>query len=417
MSTNVRVRFAPSPTGPFSIGNARTALFNWLFAKHEKGEFFLRIEDTDKERSKKKYEKEIIDGLTWLGLAWDGEISRQSEREPIYKNYLEKLLNDRHAYWCFCSASELEIERQAQLSQGLPPRYSGRCRNLPHEETVKRLKKESAIIRFKTPEKIVAFNDLVRGHVEVNSALLGDMVIAKSLTEPLYNFAVVIDDYEMKISHVIRGEDHLPNTPKQILIQEVLSLPTPIYAHLPLILGPDRKKLSKRYLDYSLTDYEKDGYLAQAMLNFLVLMGWHPEKDREILTVSEMINEFSLKRVQKSGAIFNPQKLDWLNGTALRAITGGELVTALKPFLPKDWLKDNNFLEKVVNLTKDRVKKLGDFKTLAEFFFELPKYPKELLIWKETAPEITAENLKFVLRIIENLSTDKFIKIDIELHF
>jgi glutamyl-tRNA synthetase len=411
---DIRVRFAPSPTGPFSLGNARTALFNWLFARHENGKFLLRIEDTDKERSKKKYEKEIISALKWLGLDWDERPVRQSERSEIYKKYLLKLLSDGNAYWCFCREEDLELERQAKLSQGLPPKYGGKCRALSSEEVKSRLKTKSAVIRFKVAEKNVEFHDLIRGKVEFNSAHIGDIIIAKGLDKPLYNFAAVVDDFEMKISHVIRGEDHLSNTPKQLLLQEALGLPHPTYAHLPLILGPDRKKLSKRYLDKSLLDYRNAGFLPEAILNFLALLGWHPERDREILRREELIAEFSLKRVQKSGAIFNPEKLDWLNAIYLRELGAEDFLKGVEEFLSPSWSRDKEFLKKVIAIEKERMKKLSDFPALAHFFFELPDYPKELLLWKNVSAETIKNNLEGALEILSQLSPKKFTRKNVE---
>jgi glutamyl-tRNA synthetase len=407
---DIRVRFAPSPTGPFSLGNARTALFNWLFARHGGGKFLLRIEDTDKERSKKKYEEEILAGLKWLGLDWDEEPVYQSKRGAIYEKYLNRLLKDGNAYWCFCTEQELEFERQAQLSQGLPPKYSGKCRRFSLEEAERKLKFQSGVIRFKVPEKNVSFNDIIRGKVEFNTTFIGDIIIAKKLDSPLYNFAVVIDDFEMKISHVIRGEDHLSNTPKQILIQEALGFPQPNYAHLPLILGPDRKKLSKRFLDRSLLDYKREGYLAEAMINFLALLGWHPERDRETLSRQELIAEFSLKRVQKGGAIFNPQKLDWLNAYYLRGLGHDAFLRMVREFLPLGWSKDKKFLEKIIAIEKERIRKLSDFPELARFFFELQDYPKELLIWKDVPLQEIKANLEKILELLQVIPPKKFTK-------
>lgn len=406
----IKVRFAPSPTGPFSLGNARTALFNWLFVRHEGGQFILRIEDTDKARSKKEYEEGIIQGLKWLGLDWDGEIYHQSQRLKIYEKNLQKLLDENLAYYCFCTPEELEIERQGQLSQGMPPKYSGRCRYLKPEDVAARLKKDPAVIRFKVPDKIVAFHDLVRGKVEFNSNLIGDIVIAKNLQEPLYNFAAAVDDYEMKITQVIRGEDHISNTPKQILIQEALGFAHPEYAHLPLILGPDRKKLSKRFLDQSLKDYEEAGYLTEAMLNFLVLLGWHPKEDREVLNRAEMIKEFTLNRVQKAGAIFNPEKLDWLNGHYLRTLSPKVIIQKLKNFIPAEWLAKGKLLENVIEIEKERMKRLKEFPDLADFFFELPDYPALMLNWQKTNAATTLENLKAVAEVLRAVSKDDFSK-------
>lgn len=411
---DIRVRFAPSPTGPFSLGNARTALFNWLFAKHEGGKFLLRIEDTDRERSKKKYGKEILDGLKWLGLDWDEKILRQSERGKIYKKYLSRLIKQDRAYWCFCAPEELELERQAQLSQGLAPKYGGKCRSLSNGEVKKLLKIKPAVVRFKAPETNIDFSDVIRGKVEFNGALIGDIIIAKGLEEPLYNFAAVVDDFEMQISHVIRGEDHLSNTPKQILLQEALGFLHPIYAHLPLILGPDRKKLSKRYLDRSLLDYRKEGYLSEAVLNFLVLLGWHPANDREVLGVEEMIKEFSLKRAQKAGAIFNPEKLDWLNAYYLRGLDAEAFLKNVKEFLPAEWSKDKEFLQKIIAIEKERIKKISDFPVLARFFFELPDYPKALLTWKNSSPSDAKENLEELLLALKEIPAKKFARGEVE---
>ncbi len=411
---SVKVRFAPSPTGHFSLGNARTALFNWLFAKHENGEFFVRVEDTDKERSKKEYEDELLHGLEWLGLKWDNEITRQSERIKIYENYLSKMLQEKTAYWCFCKPEELELERQAQLSQGLPPKYSGRCRSLGEETVKKRLETESAVIRFKMPEREIHFNDLVRGKVEFNTRLIGDIIIAKSLREPLYNFAATIDDFEMEISHVIRGEDHLSNTPKQIAIQDALNFPHPHYAHLPLILGPDRKKLSKRYLETSLFDFIKEGYLPEAILNFLVLLGWHPEEDKEILNIQEMINKFDLKRVQKSGAIFNAEKLEYFNSYYIKIAPKEDLFERLKSFIPGFWLNQEDLIKRIIEVEKFRIKKLSEFTETASFFFMPADYEKGLLIWKEAPEEKIRENLKTANEIIKSIPEEEFNKNKIE---
>jgi len=401
----VKVRFAPSPTGPFSLGNARTALFNWLFARHEGGQFLLRIEDTDKERSQKKFEKEIINSLIWLGLNWHGSIVYQSQRLEIYKRYLGKLLKEGWAYYCNCSLEMLEAERQAQLSQGLAPKYSGRCRNLNNT---------SGVIRFKMPAKIISFHDLIRGNIKFDTSLLGDIVIAKSLEEPLYNFAVVVDDWEMGITQVIRGEDHISNTPKQLILQEVLNIKPPKYAHLSLILTPDRKKLSSRFLQKSFGDYKKDGYLAEAMLNFLVLLGWHPVQDREILSLEEMIAEFDLGRVQKAGAVFNQTKLDWLNAYYLRHLEINKLLERLKPFVSSRWLKKKNLLKKVIEIEKERLKSLKDFAQLSQFFFKIKDYPASLLIWENTPSQKIRSNLETVANFIKSKARGELLKPEFE---
>ncbi|MDP3052516.1 MAG: glutamate--tRNA ligase [bacterium] len=395
---DIRVRIAPSPTGLLHMGTARTALFNWLFAKNQGGSFILRIEDTDLERSDQKYEKDIIESLQWLGLNWDEGPFRQTDRLDIYEKYIKKLLEEGRAYYCFCTKEEIEADKQAMLSQGLAPKYSGRCRNNREPDS-----ERPSVIRFKMPETEVVFNDLIRGKVKFNTGLIGDIVIAKNLRTPLYNLAVVVDDFEMKISHIIRGEDHISNTPKQIMIQGALGFDEPVYAHLPLILSADRSKLSKRYIETSIADYRNEGYLPEAMMNFLALLGWHPEEDdREVFALEELIKQFNLKRIQKGGAVFNLEKLDWLNSQYIMQLEPEELIERLKNFIPHEWLKDEEFLIKVVKIEKERVKKLTDFVKLVGFFFELPDYPANLLIWDKTPKEKILDNLQSILPLVED---------------
>ncbi len=398
---HIRVRIAPSPTGHMHVGLARTALFNWLFAKQNKGEFLLRIEDTDIERSKREFEDEIREGLRWLNLNWDGEVYRQSERREIYRKYLEKLIAEKRAYYCYCSKEDLEAERQSMVADGLPPKYRGHCRtltNAPRENT-------PGVIRFIVPEVKVDFKDLIRGKVEFDAGLFGDIVIAIDLDRPLYNFAVVIDDWEMKISHVIRGEDHIANTPKQILLQKALGFDTPIYAHIPLILDTDRKKLSKRANETSLLEYRNLGFLPEAMINFLVLLGWHPEGNEEIFSLEEMVAIFNLTRVQKGGAVFNQEKLDWLSGQYISSFTASEIYSRLKEFKKDKKLDDRpEFVQKIIEVLKERMKTWEDFWHLSDFFFELPDYEIGLLRWKEQSlPDI---------QIILNKVLDQWREID-----
>ena len=412
---NVRVRIAPSPTGPFHIGTARTALFNWLFAKSRGGKFILRIEDTDLERSDPIYEKDIIKGLEWLGLKWDEGPYRQSERLDIYEKYVRKLLEEKTAYYCFCSKEELESDREAMLSQGLAPKYSGKCRNLSEEERKTLAAKKSSVIRFKTPAASVAFNDSVRGHIVFDSSLIGDMVIAKNPRTPLYNFAVVIDDFEMNISHVIRGEDHVANTPKQILLQEALGFSRPHYAHLPLILSKDRSKLSKRYAETSLNDYVNEGYLPEAVVNFLTLLGWHPTEDREIISAEETIKDFSLKRVQKAGAVFNIEKLNWLNAQYAKIVPDERLFELLRPFIQnKEWIGEKEKILKIIVVEKGRMKLLSDFPPLAEMYFRLPDYAPEMLIWQNTSKEISAAALREAVKVLAAFEKERFSAPDLE---
>ena len=404
----MRVRIAPSPTGYLHVGTARTALFNWLFAKKNGGTFVLRIEDTDLERSEKKFEKDIIDGLKWLGLEWDEGPIRQSDRLEIYEKYINKLLEDEAAYYCFCSKEELETERQAMLTQGFAPKYSGKCRSLKREEAEKKIKTGADyIIRFKVQTTKVTFKDIIRDNIVFDTALIGDIAIAKNPRAPLYNFAVVVDDEEMKISHVIRGEAHIANTPKQILIQQALGFRQPHYAHLPLILDPDRSKMSKRYSATSIQEYKDAGYLPETMTNFMALLGWHPAGEKELFTLEELVQEFGLDRVQKAGAVFNIEKLNWLNAQYIRN-TDNKIIAEKINLAPT---KENL---KIIEITKGRMKKLTDFKELAGFLFELADYPTTLLIWKETPKEKIINNLKSVEEILTAVSNESFNQASLE---
>ncbi len=390
------MRLAPSPTGPLHLGTARTGLFNWLFARQNGGKFILRIEDTDKERSEKRFEEGIIEGLTWLGLDWDegagldsdkGEYGpyRQSERTESYRKYLQKLLDEERAYYCYCSKEELEAQRQSMIVEGLAPKYNGHCRMTKPKDD-----QAPQVIRFVTPETKVEFTDMVRGKVVFDSALFGDMVIAKDLETPLYNFVVVVDDFEMKISHVIRGEDHLSNTPKQILIQKALGFPELEFGHLPLILDSNRAKLSKRYAETSLLSYRDKGYLPQALVNFMALLGWHPGDNQEIFSAEELVKAFEISKVQKAGAIFDTEKLDWLNGEHIKRMDLDVLANLLKPVVEEKGFDFNlALLKKILTAERARMKVLLDFWPMADFFFELPSYEAKLLKWKdESLPDV-----------------------------
>jgi len=413
----VRTRFAPSPTGYFHIGSARTALFNHLFTKKNKGSFILRIEDTDKERSKPEFEQDIIENLEWLGIKYD-EFYKQSERGNIYKKHLEEILKQGKAYYCFCTKEELEAKKQEHMSRGLAPKYNGKCSKLSEKEIEKNLKeRKKYIIRFKVPTKKVKFDDIIRGRIEFDSKLIGDFSLAKDLDTPLYNFAVTVDDFEMKITHIIRGEDLLPNTPKQILLQEALNFPQPKYGHLPIILGSDKSKLSKRHGADSLSEYRKQGYLAETLINFLAFLGWNPGTEKEIFSLPALIKEFSLERVQKSGAIFNIKRLDFLNGFYIRQKSIKKLTELCIPYFIENKLitpvfkseeripdltgyfgreivqkyivketKEEisiDYLEKIVSIYQGRTKKLSEISELTDFFFkDKLQYDKSLLKWK-----------------------------------
>lgn len=400
----VRVRFAPSPTGFLHIGGARTALFNWIYAKSKNGTFVLRIEDTDKERSRKEFEKDIVDGLTWLGIEWR-EFYRQSERTETYRKYLKQLLDQGWLYYCFCSEEELEQERQAMLSQGLPPKYSGKCRALKPTIVKERLKrKERHVLRFKTHDAKLEFKDLIRGTIAFDTKLIGDFVVAKDLDQPLYNFAVVVDDAEMNITHVIRGEEHISNTPRQILIMNALSLKVPKFAHLPIILNPDRSKMSKRYANTALREYIQAGYLKEAVINFLAYLGWHPKENKEIMSIQEIIAEFDIHRVQKGGAVFNAEKLDWLNAQYIQSLSPEEFIERAAPYLPQQW----KLTREAAKSAQTRVRTLKEVKDIVDFYFELPAYEADLLRWRNMNLAEAAQNLQEVLTMITRIPAKKF---------
>lgn len=431
----IRVRIAPSPTGFLHIGTARTALFNYLFAKHHEGKFILRIEDTDLERSDPKYEKDIFEGLKWLGIEADESPEkggpygpyRQSERIKSYRKPLEKLLSEGKAFYCFHTEKELEDEKKWLIENKAPVFHlCEEWRNLSLEESNKKLASgESAIIRFKIPRELgneqITFHDKIRRQVHFFVGLLGDFSIAKSLNVPLYNFAVVVDDYEMQISHVIRGEDHIPNTPKQLLIAEALGWakknedgigdmnPPWKYAHLPLILGPDHSKLSKRHGAASIIEYKELGYLPEALFNFLALLGWSPGDDQEILPKDELRKRFDGSRVQNSGAIFDVAKLDWMNGEYIRRKSSKELTELCRPFLedflqfsiPNDQLS-REYIEGVIALEQPRIKKLSEIGEKTDYFFRTPAYPKDLLRWKEMTDKEIIDTLERAEKVISN---------------
>ena len=386
----IRTRIAPSPTGYLHIGTARTALFNWLFARQNKGAFLLRIEDTDRARSQPEYEKDICEGLRWLGLVEDETVYRQSERLALYERYARQLLTQGNAYYCFCAKEELEKARAEARAHGKPPIYNGACRALDAAAAEARARRgDSGVIRFKTPSATITFNDLIRGEISFDTKTIGDFSIAKNLREPLYNFAAVVDDFAMNISHVIRGEDHIANTPKQIMLQEALAFSRPAYAHVPLILNPDRSKMSKRFEATTVREYREAGYLPEALINFMALLGWHPKGDGEILSRDELVRAFNLSDIQKGGAAFDMKKLNWLNSQYLNRLSDEELVRALA-------LADTPRNRKIVSLAKPRIEKFSDFKALTGFFFELPDYAPELLFWKGATAKETRENLKAI---------------------
>jgi len=419
MPEAVRVRLAPSPTGQFHIGTARTALFNYLFAKKHGGEFILRIEDTDKERSDDVFTKDILEGLLWLGLGWDEgpEVGGsygpyfQQERLESYRRFAQELLEQGKAYRCYCSAEELERDRQNQLDHAQAPKYSGRCRHLSLEEKdeFERSGRES-VIRFAVENQVVSFNDLIRGQVEFDAGGFGDFVIMRSDDTPLFAFSGIIDDALMKITHVLRGEEHLANTAKQILLAEALQVLPPQYGHLPLILNPDKSKMSKRSGPVSITDdFRHRGYLPQALVNFMVLLGWASGTDREIYSLEELVEEFTLERVGKSPSVFDQEKLDWMNGYYIRNLPLGDVASYAQDFiknkqLAKAVLKDQAYYLKVIACVRERLKRLDEIEENINFFYFEPSYKPSLLIAKKSTPARTKKALKLALASLKKLS-------------
>ncbi len=378
----VVVRFAPSPTGLFHVGSARVALFNYLFAKQTDGKFILRIEDTDKIRSTKESEDDIMSGLKWLGFKYD-EFYRQSEREDVYKKYLEKLIEEGKAY-----ISKEEIKEEGQRAE---------------------------VIRFKNPNKKVKFSDLVRGEIEFDTTELGDFVIAKSLEEPVFHLVVVVDDFEMGVTHVIRGEDHISNTPRHILIQEAIGAPIPTYAHLPLMLAEDRAKLSKRKHGEmtSVKFYQKMGYIPEAFINFLAFVGWNPGTEKEIYSVDELIKDFDMTKVQKAGAIFNMEKLLWYNKEYIKLLPHEIVEKEIISRLPEKFRVLSN-IKSVCKILIDRITVWSDIEKMlndgeVQYLFETPEYDKDLLVWKKDGSITQAKDyLALVLGYIEASESTEF---------
>lgn len=386
MCDEVRVRFAPSPTGPFHIGGARSALFNWLFARKMGGKLILRIEDTDLERSSRESEENIKAALRWLGMDWDEGIDvggengpyRQTERLDIYKKYTEKLLAEGKAYYCYCTDEELEEERQALIKEGKMPRYMGKCRNLtPEQIAAYEAEGRKPTVRFRVPaDQQILVRDMVRGDVVFDSNNIGDFVIVKSDGIPTYNYAVVIDDALMHITHVIRAEEHLSNTPRQCLIYDALGFKKPIFGHISLILGKDHTKMSKRHGATSVDQYRQLGYLPAGIVNFLALLGWAPNSEQEIFSIDELIKEFSMDRVAKNPAVFDIDKLNWINQHYMRQLDDEAFFEAAKPhmiaagYMTGDETGDKlTWLKKVVATAKDHVSFAAQIPASVEMYF------------------------------------------------
>ncbi|MEX0594744.1 MAG: glutamate--tRNA ligase [Patescibacteria group bacterium] len=415
---DVRVRIAPSPTGKFHLGTARTALFNYLFARKNEGKFILRIEDTDNTRSEGQYVNDILEGMKWLGLHWDegpevdGKLGPyfQSQRLPLYDQHVQQLLEQKKAYKCFCTPVELEAERTAQQQAKQPPKYSGKCRKLSAETIAANEKAgQPFAVRFIVDHQTVTVEDLIRGPVEFDAALIGDFPIVRSDGAPLFVLTNTIDDSLMGITHVFRGEEHLANTAKQLLLCKALGFLEPQFGHLPLIFNADRSKMSKRKNPVSITDdYRAKGYLPEALINYLALLGWSSGTDREIFSLNELVKEFQIERVGKSAAIFDPEKLLWTNGYYIRSLQLGDLATRCKEFI-----KDGEILQKVeedpefflqaIQLVQERLKLLGEIEGLIEFFYREPQYEAGLLIARKSDEERTLKALELAREEIKKL--------------
>lgn len=422
MEKKLKVRFAPSPTGPFHIGGARSALFNWLVARHADGTFLVRIEDTDLKRSTKESEENIKDSLKWLGMNWDEGIDvggphgpyRQTERLDLYKKEVQRLLDEGKAYYCYCSAEELEKSRKAQLDAGKTPIYDEHCRHLTEEEKAKyEAEGRKPVVRLKVrKDGVFAFDDMVRGHVEFQATGVGDFIIMKSDGIPVYNFAVVIDDAFMEVTHVIRAEEHLSNTPRQLAIYEALGYKPPKFGHISLILGEDHKKMSKRHGATSVTEYRNMGYLPEAVVNYLALLGWTPKGEQEIFTEEELIKQFSMKRVSSNDAVFDINKLNWINFQYMKKLDADQLYALIFPFLvkagyveesvteeKKDWLK------KVIWFMKDHIYFAGQAAEELKFFFEdMPALTDEAILSIMKA-ETSGKLLKAFIEDLKALET------------
>jgi len=423
----IRVRFAPSPTGHLHIGGARTALFNYLYARHKNGKFILRIEDTDRTRSTEEYIEAIIEGMKWLKLDWDEGPFRQTDRFDIYRNYAENLIKEGQAYYCYCSPAELEQRRQEAIAQGKPQKYDGRCRSLQGQVASNKglasfspgepacgggeSPRRQVAVRFKMPlEGQTVVDDLIRGKVVFENEQLDDLIILRSDGTPTYNFTVVVDDVDMKITHVIRGDDHLNNTPKQIHIYKALGYDIPFFAHLPMILGSDKTRLSKRHGATSVMAYKEMGYLPDALVNYLVRLGWS-YGDQEVFTREELIKYFSFESVGKAAAVFNPEKLLWLNSQYIMNTSAEELAEMVIPFLIKAAIisegqtLDKAWLSKAIATLKERAK------TLVELAKPMRYYIAEDITYddKAKAKFLNEKSLPYLKELKESIeSSDDF---------
>ncbi len=416
MNTQIKTRFAPSPTGDLHIGGLRTALFEYLFAKKNQGQFFLRIEDTDQTRYKEGSVEGIIESLKWAGLHYDGDLVYQSKRTAIYQKYADQLVKAGHAYHCFCTADELATMRQEQTADGSTvTRYDRRCLNLTPEEVKAKLEANMPyVIRLKVPTGETEFTDLIRGKVKINNADIDDQILLKSDGFPTYHLANVIDDHEMGITHVIRAEEWLPSTPKHIILYQMFGWQQPEFAHLSMILAPDKTKLSKRHGATSVLEFKNLGYLPEAVVNYIALLGWNPGTEQEIFSLPELEKEFDLAKVNKAGAIFDLEKLNWMNGHYIRQKSLDELTEMCLPYFQQVYpdsalgsaeegshgASSFEYLKSIVGLEQERLKKLSEIGERTKYFFARPKVDPKMLIWKKSTPEETQERLKFLVEFL-----------------
>jgi len=402
MKQSVRVRYAPSPTGYPHVGNIRTALFNWLFARRYGGSFIIRIEDTDVTRKVEGTVEAILDGLRWLGLDWDEGPYFQSQRLEIYCEAAERLISQGDAYYCYCSPQRLEEMRAEQVRRKQPPGYDRHCRNLSPEERAKKdTEGITPVVRFKTPlEGQTRFNDLIWGEVVFENNTIDDFILLKSDGYPTYHLASVVDDHLMEITHVLRAEEWLSSTPRHLLLYQALGFEPPQFAHLPMILGTDRAKLSKRHGAVSITEYHEQGYLPETMVNFLALLGWSLDDRTEILSRQELMDNFSLERVSRTAAIFNRDKLNWMNGVYIRSLSLEDFTQRALPFLDRDLPPEvkrplsTSYIKQIMTLIQERSRTLTEVAELAQFFFidELD-YNASLLLGKNMSQELTTKAL------------------------
>ena len=426
INENVRVRFAPSPTGYLHIGGLRTALYNYLFAKHNNGEFILRIEDTDRKRYVEGAVDNLLSTLDWSGLSYDEGPGKdkyhgpylQSQRLEIYSKHIKLLLKNNHAYYCFCTPERLKVLREEQQKKGLQPMYDKHCLHLSEEEINSKLNSNIPhVVRLNVlPDKFIKIEDAIRGEVEINSNIVDDQVLIKSDGYPTYHLANVVDDHLMKITHVIRGEEWLSSTPKHIILYDYFGWEKPVLAHLPLLLNPDRSKLSKRQGDVAVEDYRSKGYLKEALINFVALLGWNAGDDKEFYYINELIEKFSLDRVNKAGAVFNLEKLNWLNEVHIRNKTNSDILIMLREELAKSKYKEvlfeDSYLIKVIESMKERVSFIKDFIEKCPYFYKPPEQFDENVIkkrWKKDSPD-QLEKLKDAFNILDNPSKEDYEK-------